>query len=82
MEQTVAFEQKVYLTPKYMNRMAQESIDDRKSWGKKSLSKAKSKHVSVKNAKVKTVRSGKKTGVGPKKKKATPKKKAILKKKG
>jgi len=28
MEQTVAFEQKVYLTPKDMNRMAQESIDD------------------------------------------------------
>jgi DNA-directed RNA polymerase subunit E'/Rpb7 len=28
MEQTVVFEQKVYLTPKDMNRMAQESVDD------------------------------------------------------
>ena len=65
-----------------ISQLAQESIDDRKSWGKKSLSKAKSKQVSVKNAKVKTVRSGKKTGVGSKKKKAIPKKKATLKKKG
>jgi len=63
-----------------ISQLAQESIDDRKSWGKKSVSKAKPKKTSVKKAK--SVKSGKKAVAGPKKKKAIARKKSALKKKG
>lgn len=64
-----------------ISQLAQESIGDRKSWGKESRSKAKPKKASVKHVKVKTARSVKKAVVDPKKKRVTPKKKAIREKK-
>lgn len=65
-----------------ISQLAQESIDDRKMWGKKTLRKVKPKKASVKKAKVKSVRGGKKAVAVPKKKKAIARKKSALKKKG
>ena len=63
-----------------ISQLAQESIDDRKSWGKKSISKAKAKKSVSSRPKKKSATGGtraKSAAVKKKstKKKATPKKK-------